>query len=487
MKKKQLISGLLLAAIMLGTFSCGGETPAADTETAPVTTAAETVLETAPDTSAEALFTPALKEELGLDGYEFNVFLRQQSSKWSNRDLYSDGQDGEILNDAVYKRNLHLEETYGYKINVQYSVDATAAELSSVIISDDDIYDAAFPMGRSAATMALEGGLEDLNEVSYLNLDSDVWSRMFNSKLSYNGRLYYAAGDISINSFESQYVMMFNKTLAETYMLDDPYQLVRDGKWTLDVYGKMCAAVADDLNGDSKMNVFDQWGLSAITNTNAIIFYYGTGEMLSDLGDDGVPELTLGSDRSLQAADAVAKLFEGAGTTLYVGEIANAQKIFEEGRALFYSEVMYQTVLLRSSEVEFGVLPLPKLNEEQSQYFVYQNGWCISPVVIPKSASNAERSGFVLQTIAEASHDYVRPAYYDTVLIGKNLRDDESAEMLDIIYNSFSLDPADIYQWSGGDVPFNNALLRGNLASYAASQKSRLESAIEKTTAAFNK
>ncbi|MBQ4573797.1 MAG: hypothetical protein IJA85_01235 [Clostridia bacterium] len=68
MKKKQLISGLLLAAIMLGTFSCGGETPAADTETAPVTTAAETVLETAPDTSAEALFTPTLKEELGLDG-----------------------------------------------------------------------------------------------------------------------------------------------------------------------------------------------------------------------------------------------------------------------------------------------------------------------------------------------------------------------------------------------------------------------------------
>ena len=478
MKNKRTITVLLLAAMMSGTVSCGTETSGDDT-TAPETSAAETTA----NTSLAATFTPELGQRLGLDGYEFNIFLRQASSKWSNRDMFAAEQNGEVLNDAVYNRNAYLEDTYGFRINVAYSENASGTELGTTILAGDDTYDAAFPMGRTAASFALSGGLVDLNTLSHMNLESDVWGHLLNSKLNYNGRLYYAAGDISINSFESQYIMMFNKTLAEKYKLNNPYALVRDNKWTLDAYGKMCAEVSEDLNGDSKMDAADQWGLSAIKNTNAIIFYYGTGEMLCDLGDNGVPVLTVGQDRSQQAADAVAKLFEGGGSTLFMGEIADALKIFEEGRALFYSEVMYQTVVLRASDVEFGILPLPKLDSNQDQYYVYQNGWCISPVVVPKSASNTERSGFVLQAIAEASREYVRPAYYESVLVGKNLRDDESAEMLDIIYSSISLDPADLYQWSGGDVPFNNAILGGTLSSYAASEKARLEESIRETSA----
>ena len=49
----------------------------------------------------------------------------------------------------------------------------------------------------------------------------------------------------------------------------------------------------------------------------------------------------------------------------------------------------------------------------------------------------------------------VKPEYYEVILKGKLTRDQESAEMLDIIYSNFVVDPADLYQWGN----FENDLI----------------------------
>ena len=54
---------------------------------------------------------------------------------------------------------------------------------------------------------------------------------------------------------------MFNKSLVQKYQLDNPYQTVKDGKWTLTVFDTMSHAVSADLNGDSTMDLNDQWGM----------------------------------------------------------------------------------------------------------------------------------------------------------------------------------------------------------------------------------
>ena len=97
----------------------------------------------------------------------------------------------------------------------------------------------------------------------------------------------------------------------------------------------------------------------------------------------------------------------------------------------------------------------------------------------------AQKESYVLQAMAEASREYVRPAYYDLVLVSKNLRDDESAAMLDVIFGSFVLDPTDLYSWSGLTSNINAAFFDGDLASLIASEKSKFQEAINKTADAF--
>ena len=104
MKHNRYITLFLIAALAAGTLSCGGGGAGQET--------------TAPEPKLKDTFTPEMKAELGLDGYEFNIFLREKSQKWSNRDVYAGEQNGEVLNDAVYNRNMFLEDTYGFKIKV---------------------------------------------------------------------------------------------------------------------------------------------------------------------------------------------------------------------------------------------------------------------------------------------------------------------------------------------------------------------------------
>lgn len=107
-------------------------------------------------------------------------------------------------------------------------------------------------------------------------------------------------------------------------------------------------------------------------------------------------------------------------------------------------------------------------------------------MVVPVNASNPERTGFIIEAIAEESKNYLSAPYYDTVLNGKVLRDDESSEMLDIVLNNFVLDNCDLYQWSGMMDTVKDAMTNGKeLASVIASSKSALENAIKKTTEAI--
>ena len=134
----------------------------------------------------------------------------------------------------------------------------------------------------------------------------------------------------------------------------------------------------------------------------------------------------------------------------------------------------------------FGILPVPKYDEAQEEYIQYVDSWCLSPVVVPVNASNPERTGFIIEAIAEESKNYLSAPYYDKVLNGKVLRDDESSEMLDIVLNNFVLDNCDLYQWSGMMDTVRDAMTNGKeLASVIASSKSALENAIKKTTEAI--
>ena len=65
---------------------------------------------------------------------------------------------------------------------------------------------------------------------------------------------------------------------------------------------------------------------------------------------------------------------------------------------------------------------------------------------MPLVQEDAERTGIVLEALAAESYYTVTPAYYEKTLIGKYTRDEESADMIDIILSTRVYDLGWFYQ-----------------------------------------
>ncbi len=472
---KKFTALIILAALTASQFACGDT--AGPQETTSDTTTAET---TQAETGIVSRLTPELKAELGLDGYEFNVLLRQEGFDWSLHDMTAEEENGEALNDAVYARNRWLEENCGFGIKVGYSSDTQIGEMRTIISAGDTTYDAFFPSARYGASAAQEGLLYDLNELRYIDFDNG-WNRMLLGSLEIDNKLFYASGAISTNSYDGVRMLFFNKTLNEKYKLDDPYQLVREGKWTLDNFNAMAVKTSTDLNGDAKMTVDDQYGLTCQDALGGTTFYYGCGERLTENDKNGKPVITVGSERSTAVYNRIRDMISDK-DTCYQGNGAEVMQMFYEGHSLFFSEVLDCAKRMRPYDIDFGILPLPKYDEAQTEYVQFVDGFCLSPVVVAKNAATPERTGWILQAIAEASKEMLVDTYYDLVLTGKALRDDESAEMLDIVVNNFVLDNCDLYSWSGLWNQIKTSMNDGGeLSSLVAANRDALGAAIKKT------
>ena len=66
--------------------------------------------------------------------------------------------------------------------------------------------------------------------------------------------------DFMITHRDGTVAMFFNKKLAENYQLEDLYETVRNGKWTLDKFAECTKNVAVDLDEDRKMTDIDMYG-----------------------------------------------------------------------------------------------------------------------------------------------------------------------------------------------------------------------------------
>jgi len=484
MKNKKTLTLLLLAAMLCSNlFACGSENTVETTDTE-TTSSTET---SSAETGLKTIITPELKKELGLEGYEVDILLRNSTSIWSNHDLFIEESTGDVLDDAIYNKNLFLEETYGFTVSLHYSADDVCKELGASVAAQDSSYDLAFPRSSFAATYAQQGYLTDLNSLAYLDLDTPVWSKMFNDHLSLYGKSFFAAGDISINSFETVTGLYYNYDLAEKYQLADPFEMVTNGTWTFDRLNEMATAVAADLNGDGVRDIQnDQYGFAS--NQVGLTLYYGANEQIAVKESEDSIILKMGDDRSIDVYDKIVSIISDTDVFKAVAD-ADVPTSFEAGRVLFAPRVIYHLASMRDVDLNFGILPLAKYDEMQKDYVTFTTAWCLSPVVVPITVENPDTMGFIVQAMAEASSDIVKPAYYDICLEGKYVRDEKSADSLDILFSNFILDAADLYAWSSlrGKVKTAMAEVDKNIMSMVASYKDAVEAGIAATLEAYAK
>ena len=498
MKKKILflsILTILIFAILVSLTSCAKDENSNKSDDSINSTADSNDIsgdENVGEAQAERLYADLPDADYG--GYEFRILNRgpDYNIHWWAKDIYAEEENGDTINDAVYQRNRNIENKYNISIVNVPDNSSPAALAARAIKAGDDSYDL-ISDGLSPVTgLMTSGGLYDLHSVPYVDLSKPWWDQRAKEQITINGKLYATISDLIVMDKDATWIIMFNKKFIKDYGLEDPYKMVREGTWTMDKMYEMMSGVSQDLNGDGKMDENDQWGIVS-QHYNALAFYNGTGECISKINPStGLPEITMYSQRISEICDKIIMLQSDKNITLnaddYTGKVADVWDglqlvVFNTNRALFYYAGMNRVTLLRNMETDFGIIPPPKFNAEQDGYYVAIHSWCTSSVAIPVTAGNIERTGVILEALTAESKYTLLPAYYDISLKTKFARDDESSEMLDIIFANRIYDMGQIFGWGSGESFFTSLSSSGNnnIASYRDKNEAKMISAMEKT------
>ena len=310
------------------------------------------------------------------------------------------------------------------------------------MLAGEDAYDAAVD-----TTAYIAGGISNkyilpISDVPYIDIEKSWWNTELIEASAVNKEPYFLMGDISFSWKDYTWALCFNKRLYREYDLEEPYSMVREGRWTLDLLEEHCRDITKDINGDSVLDKNDQWGLLSSKNAG-IGLVTSTGITTVRAAGDGSLEYILENERNIDVLGAIRKFITNNDLQLRAEDITGSSNIwtdiiniFREGRALYRISIMKDIAGLRDMNDDFGILPLPKYDEEQESYYTTFQSWNGRAYVIPTSASDLERTGAIIEYMGYASKDTITPAYYDVTLNGKVARDDESSEMLDIIFGS---------------------------------------------------
>ncbi|MGN1347183.1 MAG: hypothetical protein ACI4V1_10390 [Eubacteriales bacterium] len=480
---KKTFALLLLAAMLLHALTACGESDAntdAPKETdGDGTQVSGEVVETEPE---EPAITADLPDKT-YDGEEvmFLTALNTGYDWYSSIEIYAAEMTGELINDAVYTRNSQLEELLDVKIAQTRLANCQNIAKESVTAGDDQ-FDVVMPYINDTISLAVEGYLLDLYNIPYLDLEKPWWDQRANDDLRINGRLFFSTGDIAILDNECTMVMFFNKDLIEQFQLENPYELVRENKWTIDKVNEMSIGVTTDTDGDGKLTNNDLWGISIADNA-PISFYFGSGERIVKADENGELQLVLGSSRSYDVFDKITNLCYSTQVlsrhTSSKTDFDSVCQAFNEGKVMFVTFALVDINGLREAEFEFGILPYPLYDETQAEYNNLISTICVSSTSIPNTCKNTEVVGVTLEAMAYYSTTTLTPAYYDNALKTRYVRDEESGEMLDIIFATRVYDLGFIFNWgSAGSLV---TTLYTNKQTEFASSWERIKKAAEKT------
>lgn len=478
--KKSRMTIIVFAAALLAA-SCGS----ADKATAD-TASAETGAQTGAVTLTPLEETVSALPQADFGGYEFTIMDRDSDhTPWHTYDVFAESENGDAINDAVYQRNSLMEDLYNIKIKEE-GVYGPADNMKKLIIAGDDTIDV-FTDGLNALTKLTTGNmLYDYNQISTIQLDQPWWDQQMHTELSIDGKCFFATGDISIMDNEATWCILFNKKMIEDHDLDDPYALVRDGKWTLDRMYEMAKAVAKDLDGDGKMTDADQFGFLT-EGYNVYALWVGGDNMIVEKDSDDLPVSSMYSEHSASVYDKVLEfqfdtnVTASAGTTVFP-EYSDMNNCFTEGRGLFDYGAMGLVSDFRESETDFGILPSPKYSEEQEDYCSTFSAYNMTAYAIPATAGDVARTGTIMEAMAQVSEHLLTPAYMDVSLKGKFVRDKESEEMINLLLATRRYDLGAIFQWGSSFSIFSSSNNKkiGTFASQVEKSKKSLDKAIEK-------
>jgi len=439
MKAKRFTAILLVCLLTLSTIACGGNTESQ--ETVPAETAAETEPE---DTGYKADYLP----DVTYDGYQYRIVCYAEKPK----DITE--PTGDMVNDAIYSRNILLEERYNIEFVTSEIPTNNYKDMEAMIknaaTAQTDDFDLCVLVMQDAYNSVLNGYAPTMDKLPYADMSQPWYYRTLNDKFTFEG--ISLLGVTAYDMEPGGACIIFNKNMIDMFTMESPYDMVRNGTWTMENMYAMAAVAIGDLNGDGAFRMDeDRFGLIGEPDEITTLMYAGSGLTLVEEVDG---KLSVSQNEKLidllylylNSTEQKGILFDPFIEIKWEEDSrTKGNEFFTRDGALFLIRGTGALTSFGDMESDYGIVPHPKADLQQEMYYTPRAG---GDIAMPLScSSDLERVSVIREALAVESLNLCHPAYYENSLQKRYVRDQESIEMMELITANPVLDFGNAIWW----------------------------------------
>ena len=251
------------------------------------------------------------------------------------------------------------------------------------------------------------------------------------------------------------FVNFYNKELLASAQCENLYDVVDEKRWTLDYQIQLSKDLYRDADGSGSVSEGDTVGFATSTVLYVDPYWSSCDIPIVTKDSDNLLEFNLDIEKLGNVVDKLISLYHNSNawidnTSGDDGKQNALGTLFASGLVgtTCMRLVSVETQQFISMEAEYGVIPVPKYDEAQENYYTYLHDQFTSvgiTSVLTKDKERVQMLSAVLEAMALESYKTVVPAYYEVALKGRYLDDSDSWRMLDMIYENVKVDAGVLY------------------------------------------
>lgn len=486
----RILCAILAALTVVGIAGCSDGTP--DDADITVAEAPGTTVPAA-DTTISAADLPPEEinrenavislPELDFNGSVINILYPGEDAY--AQDIVAAEINGDVVNDAVYKRNLAVEDLLEVKLNpISYSdsTQETSKHLATVSQAQEDLYDLCAVHQAYTIKNVADGFFHNFADDKYIDWEKPWWDTEYMKEMVVgDNRIFFLIGDISLMRMKSLACIYYNKDMYEAMYgkPDELYDIVFNGDWTFEKFDQLTREAYNDVNGNGKVDEGDRFGAYGTKGGKSVEHYfYGAGIVTTTKNTDGIPELDMYNEKTVGFTELLHKLYyQNDGFTIATSDYFDKEiSAFIGGNYLFAPTWFRHAEQFREMQTDYGIICMPKYDAEAEYTTLVHNGTTI--YVSPVTSKKLDMIGAVCEAMAFYNYKGVTPAYYEVALKVKYSRDDKTAQMLDLINDSAFTNFGYVYASMMDSLPYFRSFVKAGATDYTSWYKSKEAAAL---------
>lgn len=387
------------------------------------------------------------------DGETFRIL----TTDWHTGHYFVEAEDANnTVDSAKYNRNLTVAERFDCEIVVAKEVmhGKLQGTLEADLASGECNYDLVAGHVMTMGEITQNDYFMNWYDVPYVDFEKPWWSQSNINDLTYMGACFIAVGDFVISSIANTWCVYYNKDLGANWGIEDNlYEIVDEGKFTLDYLGELTKDIYEDIDKNSLYDEADLYGYVS-GNGSALVTYTWSLNNPIFKKDGDTLEYVFNSEKVVDILEKLRHYFhdvEGITCGTTYNEVYGSQK-FAASQAVFANGSLADSMSTFAKMENYAILPYPKWDEAQENYYTVVDGGH-DALGVPNSVMAADRTefvGIITEALNAESFKQVILPYYEQALKPRGTRDDESLKTIDLIVSSRVFDFGFVYDgWKG--------------------------------------